>query len=101
MTGKDCVAIASDLRYGIQLQTVGMNFPKVFEMGPKLYIGLAGLATDIQVHFYDYLLRSMRMKIWSAIALEQLVINGNGVLCCVIEMKKSRHHSFFCSLDGP
>ncbi|XP_013379566.1 proteasome subunit beta type-3 [Lingula anatina] len=48
MTGKDCVAIASDLRFGIQAQTVSMNFQKVFEMGPRLYIGLAGLATDVQ-----------------------------------------------------
>jgi hypothetical protein len=27
MRGKDCVAIASDLRYGVQLQTVDTNFP--------------------------------------------------------------------------
>lgn len=48
MKGKDCVAIASDLRFGIQAQTVAMDFQKVFEMGPRLYIGLAGLATDVQ-----------------------------------------------------
>lgn len=48
MRGKDCVAIASDRRFGIQAQTVGMDFEKVFEMGPKLYLGLAGLATDVQ-----------------------------------------------------
>merc|ERR1711911_297571 len=62
MTGKDCVAIASDLRYGIQAQTVGMNFPKVFEMGPKLYMGLAGLATDIQT-VHDRL--QFRLKLYS------------------------------------
>ena len=27
MKGKDCVAIASDLRYGIRLHTHGTNFP--------------------------------------------------------------------------
>ena len=48
MTGKDCVAIASDRRFGIQAQTVAMDFQKVFEMGPHLYVGLAGLATDVQ-----------------------------------------------------
>ena len=48
MAGKDCVAIASDLRYGIQAQTVAMNFSKVFEMGPTLFVGLPGLATDVQ-----------------------------------------------------
>jgi len=48
MKGKDCVAIASDRRFGIQAQTVGMDFQKIFEMGPRLYIGLPGLATDVQ-----------------------------------------------------
>ena len=47
MKGKNCVAIAGDLRFGIQAQTVAMNFNKIFEMGPHLYIGLAGLATDV------------------------------------------------------
>lgn len=48
MRGKNCVAIAADRRFGIQAQTVGMNFEKVFEMGPNLFVGLAGLATDVQ-----------------------------------------------------
>lgn len=48
MRGKDCVAIAADRRFGIQAQTVSMDFQKVFEMGPKLYVGLPGLATDVQ-----------------------------------------------------
>lgn len=48
MKGKECVAIASDRRFGIQAQTVGMDFQKIFEMGPRLYLGLPGLATDVQ-----------------------------------------------------
>ena len=48
MTGKDCVAIAADRRFGVQAQTVSMDFEKVFEMGPHLFIGLPGLATDVQ-----------------------------------------------------
>mmetsp|Transcript_7826 Transcript_7826/g.13633 ORF Transcript_7826/g.13633 Transcript_7826/m.13633 type:complete len:204 (-) Transcript_7826:35-646(-) len=48
MVGKDCVAIASDKRYGIQAQTVGFEFEKVFEISPTCYVGLTGLATDIQ-----------------------------------------------------
>ena len=48
MTGKDCVAIASDRRLGVnQQQTVAHNFRKIFEITPTLYIGLAGLATDV------------------------------------------------------
>ena len=48
MKGKNCVAIASDLRFGIQAQTVGMDFEKVFPMSDRLYLGLTGLATDVQ-----------------------------------------------------
>lgn len=48
MIGDNCVAIASDLRYGIQQQTVGMNMHKVFKMNDKLFVGLSGLATDMQ-----------------------------------------------------
>ncbi|XP_050967735.1 proteasome subunit beta type-3 [Labeo rohita] len=48
MRGKDCVAIASDRRFGIQAQLVTTDFQKIFPMGERLYIGLAGLATDVQ-----------------------------------------------------
>jgi 20S proteasome subunit beta 3 len=48
MAGKDCVGIASDRRLGQQLATISMDFTKVFQMQPKLFVGLAGLATDVQ-----------------------------------------------------
>lgn len=48
MVGKDCVAIAADRRLGVQLHTVATDFTKVFRMTPTLYVGLAGLATDVQ-----------------------------------------------------
>ena len=38
----------SDLRLGIQGQTVAMDFEKTFRMTDKLYVGLPGLATDVQ-----------------------------------------------------
>ena len=47
MKGKNCVAIASDKRFGVQALTVSMNFPKIFQMTDKTYVGLSGLATDI------------------------------------------------------
>jgi 20S proteasome subunit beta 3 len=60
MVGKDCVAIASDLRLGQQAIGVAHNFDKVschvrcmssadaqvFPVNDKLYYGLPGLATD-------------------------------------------------------
>ena len=48
MKGKDCVGIAADRRFGVQAQTVSMDFEKIFEMGPHLFIGRPGLATDVQ-----------------------------------------------------
>nr|CAH0102637.1 unnamed protein product [Daphnia galeata] len=51
MKGKGCVAIASDRRFGVQTSTLAMDFQRIFEMGPHLYIGLPGLATDtLTVH---------------------------------------------------
>jgi len=51
MKGKNCVAIAADRRFGVQMQTLGMDFQRVFEMGPHLFLGLPGLATDtLTVH---------------------------------------------------
>jgi len=61
MAGKDCVGIASDNRLGIQYQTVAMDFKKVFKMNDTLFVGLAGLATDVQT--LDQLLR-FRMNLY-------------------------------------
>ncbi|KAJ9668825.1 proteasome core particle subunit beta 3 [Coniosporium apollinis] len=47
MTGKDCVAIACDLRLGLQALTISNNFPKIFSYSPSVYLGLTGLATDV------------------------------------------------------
>ncbi|KAH0501126.1 Proteasome subunit beta type-3 [Microtus ochrogaster] len=54
MKGKNCVAIAADRRFGIQAQMVTTDFQKIFPMGDRLYIGLAGLATDVQTVFGPY-----------------------------------------------
>mmetsp|Transcript_22815 Transcript_22815/g.68493 ORF Transcript_22815/g.68493 Transcript_22815/m.68493 type:complete len:205 (+) Transcript_22815:236-850(+) len=48
MAGKDCVAIAADTRFGLQQQTVACDFQKVFKMTDRVFVGLAGLATDVQ-----------------------------------------------------
>ncbi|CAG8467789.1 1686_t:CDS:10 [Dentiscutata erythropus] len=48
MVGKNCVAIAADRRLGAQLMTVSTDFQKIFPATGKCYIGLAGLATDVQ-----------------------------------------------------
>ncbi|RHY83858.1 hypothetical protein DYB37_011066 [Aphanomyces astaci] len=48
MAGKNCVAIASDTRLGVQGQTIATDFQKVFRLNDKTFLGLAGLATDVQ-----------------------------------------------------
>ena len=48
MCGKECVAIASDNRLGInQQQTTAVDFQKIFEIHPKLFIAMSGLASDM------------------------------------------------------
>jgi 20S proteasome subunit beta 3 len=67
MAGKNCVAIASDMRLGNQALTVATNFEKVhrklkllspecgtdvcnaqiFPVTERIYLGMAGLATDV------------------------------------------------------
>jgi len=46
--GDKCVCIATDTRLGQQQLTVSTEFQKVFQIHPKLWIALTGLATDIQ-----------------------------------------------------
>eukprot|EP00667_Euglena_gracilis_P020915 EG_transcript_22742 len=48
MIGKECVALASDMRFGQQFNTIATTRPKVHEVTDKCYVGLAGLATDTQ-----------------------------------------------------
>ena len=61
MSGKNCVAIASDNRLCISYQTVAMDFQKIFQMNDSLMVGLAGLASDVQT--LDQLLR-FRMNLY-------------------------------------
>eukprot|EP00922_Rhytidocystis_sp_ex-Travisia-forbesii_P070600 GHVS01105435.1.p1 GENE.GHVS01105435.1~~GHVS01105435.1.p1 ORF type:complete len:206 (+),score=30.34 GHVS01105435.1:109-726(+) len=49
MAGKNCVGIACDKRLGInRFQTVSADFQKSFKITDKCFVGLAGLATDVQ-----------------------------------------------------
>ena len=48
MKGKNCVAIAADRRFGVQALTLSTDFKKVFQMNDRVFIGLPGLATDVQ-----------------------------------------------------
>mmetsp|Transcript_13494 Transcript_13494/g.27338 ORF Transcript_13494/g.27338 Transcript_13494/m.27338 type:complete len:205 (-) Transcript_13494:131-745(-) len=62
MCGKDCVAIASDMRYGIQQQTIACDMHKVFKMSDNIFIGLSGLITDVQTLKQKF---DFRMKMYA------------------------------------
>jgi 20S proteasome subunit beta 3 len=51
MKGKNCVAIASDMRFGAQAQTISTNMPKIYKIHDKCFVGLTGLATDNQTMY--------------------------------------------------
>jgi len=57
MAGKDCVAIASDTRYGIQAQTVGFDKPKVYRITDHCFVGLPGLLSDAQTLYQRFVFR--------------------------------------------
>lgn len=46
MRGKDCVAIATDKRFGVELKSMSTKVQRVFQFGPRLFAGFPGLATD-------------------------------------------------------
>jgi 20S proteasome subunit beta 3 len=48
MAGKECVAIGSDLRFGVQLQTLACDYKKIYRIHDQLFLGLAGLGTDAE-----------------------------------------------------
>ncbi|KAM3181300.1 hypothetical protein ACTXT7_014628 [Hymenolepis weldensis] len=57
MKGKDCVAIATDMRFGVGYSTIATNFPKVEQLGPHLFVGFPGLATDKETVYQRILFR--------------------------------------------
>jgi len=63
MKGKKCVAIASDLRFGVRNTTYGMDMSKVFKMHDRLMVGLSGLATDMQTLSQRFAFRHKMYKL--------------------------------------
>ena len=51
MAGKNCVAIGSDLRFGVQFQTLATDNKKVYRIHEQCFLGLGGLATDTETMY--------------------------------------------------
>jgi 20S proteasome alpha/beta subunit len=54
MVGKNCFAIASDRRLGVQLQTIATDFQRIYQIHDRLFLGLSGLATDAQTLYESH-----------------------------------------------
>ena len=63
MTGKNCVAIASDKRFGIRNQTMGTEMKKLFQINDKIIVGLTGLASDMQTLEQKFRFRTNMYKL--------------------------------------
>ncbi|XP_012658367.1 proteasome subunit beta type-3 [Otolemur garnettii] len=96
MKGKNCVAIAADRRFGIQAQMVTTDFQKIFPMGDRLYIGLAGLATDVQTdpeHLFETISQAMLN------AVDRDAVSGMGVIVHIIEKDKITTRTLKARMD--
>lgn len=47
MTGKNCVAVACDKRFGVQSKTLGTSSRKAWRVNSRTLVGLGGLRTDV------------------------------------------------------
>ncbi|GIX94646.1 proteasome subunit beta type-3 [Caerostris darwini] len=112
MKGKECVAIAADRRLGVRAQTVGMDFQKIYEMGPRLYIGLPGLATDtatvaqklkFRLNIYELREgRQMTPKVFSSVVSNLLYERRFGpyFVCPVIAgLEYGTWEPYICNMD--
>jgi 20S proteasome subunit beta 3 len=48
MAGDQCVAIAADRRFSLNMLTVATDCEKLFQINDRIFLGLAGLITDVQ-----------------------------------------------------
>ncbi|KAK1317331.1 Proteasome subunit beta type-3 [Acorus calamus] len=114
MVGKNCFAIASDRRLGVQLQTVATDFQRIYKIHDKLYIGLAGLATDAQTlhqrlvfrHNLYQLREERNMKpetfasLVSAVLYEKRFLFGPYFCQPVIAGLGEKDEPFICTMDS-
>ncbi|NXP71714.1 PSB3 protein, partial [Ramphastos sulfuratus] len=103
MKGKNCVAIASDRRFGIQAQLVTTDFQKIFPMGERLYIGLAGLATDVQTVVCPPSVSRVSVEVLRVVGtLSAAVLHRFGPYYTepvIAGLDPITHEPFICSLD--
>jgi len=114
MTGHECVAIASDTRYGIRQQTISDNIQRIFQINNKTFVGLTGLITDAQTLSAKFRFRTklyelqeerpMKPAIFANMVSNVLYEKRFGPFFCEpiiagLEEKKDKHVPFICAMD--
>ncbi|KAF2532135.1 hypothetical protein F2Q70_00031033 [Brassica cretica] len=92
MVGKNCFAIASDRRLGVQLQTIATDFQRISKIHDRVFIGLSGLATDVQtLRPNEYNSAGVSSKPPSTLHTFSLLRLSD--ISSVLLEKSSKHHS--------
>ncbi|XP_022954889.1 proteasome subunit beta type-3-A-like isoform X1 [Cucurbita moschata] len=111
MVGKNCFAIASDRRFGVQLQTIATDFQKIYRIHDKLFLGLSGLGTDAQTLYqrlvYQHKLyqlreeRDMKPETFASLVSARLYEKRFGPYFCqpVIAGLSDEDKPFICTMD--
>ena len=78
MAGDGCVAIGSDLRFGVQFQTLATDYKKCHRIHDRLFVGLGGLGSDAQtlaarLHFKHNMYRLREERDMRPAAFSQLL----------------------------
>ncbi|XP_058189711.1 proteasome subunit beta type-3-A-like [Rhododendron vialii] len=112
MVGKNCFAIASDRRLGVQLQTIATDFQKIYKVHDKLFIGLSGLATDAQTLYQRLVFRhklyelreerNMKPETFASLVSALLYEKRFGPYFCqpVIAGLGDENKPFICTMDS-
>jgi 20S proteasome subunit beta 3 len=74
MVGKECIAIACDLRLGNQSLGLSNNFEKIFPFGDKVFLGLTGLASDVTTLSEVFRFKHNMYKLREERAIEPLTL---------------------------
>jgi len=102
MVGKECVAIASDLRFGAQFQTIATNMPKVHQINDRTFVGLAGLTTDAQTVLEKIVFRTNLYKLTEEREIKPSVL-ANLISTMLYEKRFGPYFTepVICGLEGP
>jgi len=64
MTGKNCVVLASDRRFGVQQQTISSELDRLHKVNDRTWVAMPGLVTDVQtlISKFNYRTKIYKMR---------------------------------------